>query len=279
MTPGGGPVAVLFDMGGTLEDVTREPAALARGEALLASRLSEAGVTRVALPPGELTTLIEEGLAAYKRRMNQERELAELPPLDLWSGWLLNHSQFALERLTAGLAEELSFLYETRCLSRRLRPEALPLLEDLSQRGYHLGVISNSISQTQVARTLSLHQLTSFFQTVQVSALAGRRKPHPLMFQRAAAELGVDPERCLYIGDTYTRDVLGARAAGYGYVLLMLSALGESADARDGDLAAVSGGPAAIWERRIAGLGEVGQTLAELRDSGKEGVRCGYAAS
>ena len=40
-------------------------------------------------------------------------------------------------------------------------------------------------------------------------------KPHPALFAEAARRLGLPPERILYVGDNYRRDVLGATAAGF----------------------------------------------------------------
>ncbi|MGE5623664.1 MAG: HAD family hydrolase [Methanocella sp.] len=279
MVPRVGPAAVLFDMGGTLEEVALEPAGSGRGETALLAELGGAGVIQRPLAPGELTARVEEGLNAYKRQMHAEGELRELAPLEIWSRWILAGEGFAPGRLTAQVAEELSFLYETEGFRRSLRPEARPMLEELTRRGYPLGVISNSISLTQVARTLRLHRLEALFGTVQVSALAGRRKPHPAMFLTAAAELHVEPGRCVYVGDTFTRDVLGARAAGYGYALLMRSPLGRETDARDGGDLEVYAAVEAVWERSITSLDEVPGLLAELEVSRKDGVADGYAAS
>jgi phosphoglycolate phosphatase len=50
------------------------------------------------------------------------------------------------------------------------------------------------------------------------------RKPHPLPLLHAAAVTGVDPRRCVYVGDA-ERDIVAGRAAGmqtiaaaYGYL-------------------------------------------------------------
>lgn len=42
----------------------------------------------------------------------------------------------------------------------------------------------------------------------------GLRKPDPAIFRRAADELSVIPEACLFVGDDPERDVLGAAAVG-----------------------------------------------------------------
>jgi putative hydrolase of the HAD superfamily len=46
------------------------------------------------------------------------------------------------------------------------------------------------------------------------SSEVGRRKPDPAIFERALEELGVVPERALFVGDTLATDVAGAQAVG-----------------------------------------------------------------
>jgi len=44
---------------------------------------------------------------------------------------------------------------------------------------------------------------------------AGARKPDPLLFRRVAAKLGVPPQRCVMVGNSYRHDVEGALRAGW----------------------------------------------------------------
>jgi phosphoglycolate phosphatase-like HAD superfamily hydrolase len=52
------------------------------------------------------------------------------------------------------------------------------------------------------------------------SHLVGHEKPDPAIFEHALAISGAERERTLHVGDMYTADVLGARAAGLSAVLL-----------------------------------------------------------
>jgi len=45
-------------------------------------------------------------------------------------------------------------------------------------------------------------------------------KPHPGIFHAGAQRLGLPPEDCLYVGDLYLVDVVGAQGAGMSSVLL-----------------------------------------------------------
>jgi len=52
------------------------------------------------------------------------------------------------------------------------------------------------------------------------STLVGVAKPDPAIFAPVLGELGFDPQRVLYVGDTVTADVRGATAAGMQVVQL-----------------------------------------------------------
>ncbi len=46
------------------------------------------------------------------------------------------------------------------------------------------------------------------------SHVVGVEKPDPAIFAFALEPMGLDPARCVYVGDTRFADVAGARAAG-----------------------------------------------------------------
>lgn len=103
-------------------------------------------------------------------------------------------------------------------LWQRVAPGTGDLLFALEERGYRLGVISNS--DGRVRSILERNDLLIHFSAVIDSHLVGVEKPDPAIFHMGAAALGVEPSRCLYVGDIYHVDVVGARAAGFFPVLL-----------------------------------------------------------
>ena len=56
--------------------------------------------------------------------------------------------------------------------------------------------------------------LAPYLDSVVFSSEVGKRKPHPAIFERALAELGVPPEQALFVGDRLYEDVGGAAALG-----------------------------------------------------------------
>jgi HAD superfamily hydrolase (TIGR01549 family) len=85
------------------------------------------------------------------------------------------------------------------------------------KRTYRLGVISNS--DGHMADLLARVGLADCFERVVDSTRFGVEKPDPRIFHFAAAELQVAPADCVYVGDVYSIDYLGARSAGFDAVL------------------------------------------------------------
>ncbi len=87
-----------------------------------------------------------------------------------------------------------------------------PLLHALRDAQIPFGIITNgSIHQQKKIDALGLGQLTS---CIFISQVFGAQKPDPAIFLAAAACLGVDPEKVLFVGDHPTYDIWGARSVG-----------------------------------------------------------------
>jgi putative hydrolase of the HAD superfamily len=97
-------------------------------------------------------------------------------------------------------------------------PEVAEALERLRTRSLRLAVVSNWDSR--LPALLDRLELTGFFDEVLVSALEGVEKPGTEIFRRAAQRLGVDPARCLHVGDSPLDDYRGAESAGMRAVLI-----------------------------------------------------------
>jgi len=94
------------------------------------------------------------------------------------------------------------------------------VLPTLSQLGAHrLAVLTNGPSDLQRAK-MRATGLDGRFEYVAISAEIGYGKPDPRAFEHVAASLGVDVRRCVMVGDSVRRDVVGAIAAGMRPVYL-----------------------------------------------------------
>jgi len=91
-------------------------------------------------------------------------------------------------------------------------PESAAVLAELRTRGLRLAVCSNW--DWDLAEAVDEVGLTGATDVLVSSAWVGARKPHPLIFERTLAEIDTDPERTLFVGDTWGPDVVGPRALG-----------------------------------------------------------------
>lgn len=100
----------------------------------------------------------------------------------------------------------------------QVRPGTRELLEELHRRGHRLGVISNS--DGHIVDLLAAIGLGDLFDSVTDSGAVGCEKPDPAIFRTALQSLGATPEASVYVGDVYSIDYMGARAAGMHAILM-----------------------------------------------------------
>ena len=97
-------------------------------------------------------------------------------------------------------------------------PDTPGVLASLQQQGYFLGVISNSVGT--LGGQLKREGLRGYFEAVFDSAIVGVEKPHPEIFQLALTSASVAAHEAVFVGDTYSTDVGGARLSGLHGVLI-----------------------------------------------------------
>lgn len=91
-------------------------------------------------------------------------------------------------------------------------------LDDLARTGYRLAVISNA--DGRIEALLDRVGLARHFEFVLDSEVVGFEKPDPRIFREGCERLGLEPAACLYVGDLYPVDYVGARNVGMEAVLL-----------------------------------------------------------
>jgi putative hydrolase of the HAD superfamily len=97
-------------------------------------------------------------------------------------------------------------------------PDAVPALARVRRAGLRAGVISNSDGSAR--RILEAVGLAPHVDFVIDSGVVGVEKPDRRIFEVALREAGVTADEAVYVGDLYSVDVLGARAAGLDAVLI-----------------------------------------------------------
>ena len=203
--------AILFDMGGTLrrtidndEGVERD--SIRRIMELLGADGSVDGFAQ----------LLSRRAKAYKGWA--EKSLIELNENALWTEWML--PDWPVEQVSE-IAIQLNQLYRESLGKRTIFPETQEVVLRLFRRGYRLGLVSNTTSSVEAPTLLKELGIYGCFETIVLSSIFGKRKPHPALLLQAARTMGIHPDRCAYVGDRPDRDVLSARKAGFAQTVLV----------------------------------------------------------
>ena len=218
--------AIIFDIGGTLEELKKD-----QNQRIICGKqlLSYMGIHGIKLDitAEQLMDTIETNNVLYRDwAMTTYREVS---PYEIWSKWYLKDFDISEESLRL-IANNLATIREEVGFVRFIREDAAETLKKLKDRGFSLGVISNTTSCSMAPGLLIKYGISEYFDTFYLSSLSGFRKPHPGLFKSAAMDLGVEPSSCIYVGDTVSRDVHGARAAGYLSTIRIESDVTKSID-------------------------------------------------
>lgn len=211
---------LLFDLGETLwtrrassEWEQLERSANLRAVELLRSRINPALLPR--LDDAALGERLRHDIDIHARAQVQRRTDIEpdvsLAVLEALHDWGFTH-----------LGKDLGdAIYETLRIripeSRQLFDDTLPTLDELQQRGFLLGVVTNRTHGGQLFLE-DLHRmgLDRYFpqDAIAISSDLALRKPHPGMFQHALNALRARPEEAAMVGDSLGADVWGALSLG-----------------------------------------------------------------
>jgi putative hydrolase of the HAD superfamily len=100
-------------------------------------------------------------------------------------------------------------------VGEQLYADARAVLVWANEAGYRLGLVTNRwFGRALLEPELKAHGLADLFDAVVVSCDVGYEKPHPEIFRRALADLGVPAERAVMVGDSLRADVAGAKRGG-----------------------------------------------------------------
>ncbi len=208
MTDYRGVAAVLFDLDGTLIEHTRD-----------------------------IRDLCLETFNAFAER------LAPLSRERFWETfWLKNHDMWYMTVdgvLTGDVARIYSFINTLRALkaderlaepmlqdwegriiaATRLFDDALPTMRRLRSADLRLGIVTNGF-KTMQNRKIHHHSLAVQVEFVLISEEAGVFKPDKALFSMALDRAGVSARQALFVGDTPSTDIEGARNSDLHAVLI-----------------------------------------------------------
>ena len=203
---------VLFDMGGTLEDIHVDDESRHASIQGVLDILRAHGID----PDKDFETAASAINAGWERYgAYRDPRQRELKPEEIWGSFVL--TDFGLdEESVRPYAEELAHMWEVTHYHRALRPHVREMLEGLKDLGMKLGVISNTASLYQVFDILKEYGIRDYFQDVTLSSVTGYRKPNPNIFMVSLHQVQSDPAHCAYVCDTISRDVIGPIRMGFG---------------------------------------------------------------
>jgi phosphoglycolate phosphatase len=184
-------------------------------------------------------TLIDSApdLGAAADRMRTDRGLPSLPAemyrpmagagargmLGVAFGLTPEHPEFTVMR------EEFFANYE-RCMTEQTYAfeGVAELIKALAHRALVWGVVTNKSKRFTEPLTRAMPLFTTA-RAIVSGDTTPHAKPHPEPLLEAARRLGLQPGRCLYVGDD-ERDIVAGRAAGMGTVAATYGYLGRESD-------------------------------------------------
>jgi putative hydrolase of the HAD superfamily len=203
--------AIFLDVGNTLRIVIEDKEFQ---ENAIRSLMDMTGTTE---PREQFLSKLEERFKAYRKQAKVD--LLEASEKELWTRYLL--PDYPAEKI-GPLAGKLTRAWRDHDGRRVPRPDVSFVVRELQRRGYILGIIANTITETEIPDWMEEDDLTDCFATVILSSRMGIRKPNPEIYLEACRRAGTEPSRTAYVGDNPIRDILGARNAGFGQVIIII---------------------------------------------------------
>ncbi len=119
---------------------------------------------------------------------------------------------------TRRLAEELALEHATLLASATEVPPANASFLGKASARYNLALVSNFDHGPTARQILHVGGVKEHFRHILISEEHGWCKPHPRIFTDALAALGVTPEEALFVGDSPSEDIVGAKGVGMDVV-------------------------------------------------------------
>jgi putative hydrolase of the HAD superfamily len=138
--------------------------------------------------------------------------------------------------------------------ARSLGSTTHALLEALRNRGLKLALVSNAFDPPRLLhRDLADAGVAERLDVAVFSSEVGKRKPHPEIFERALAALGVEPDAAVFVGDRLYEDVRGAGELGMVTVQALWFRADENPDGGEPDFTAFTQMDVLNVVRRLVG--------------------------
>lgn len=119
------------------------------------------------------------------------------------------------------MVESLVKIYEEYLYKAGLSvdKEVIEVIKILKEKGFKLGIVSNTPGGNVEKKILEDTGISSFFDIMLFSSFEGVRKPHPEIFMKVINFFKIRPEELLHIGDTPELDIEGPLKIGAKAIL------------------------------------------------------------
>jgi HAD superfamily hydrolase (TIGR01549 family) len=199
---------VIFDLGSTLIDFEGDYASILPGSIdTIADHLLSNGAE---FDRSEFLAKFNRALGEYHDRRNEDH---------------IEHTTYVILReVLASLAdvipeedllrEGLDVMYATSEGFWKPKADMRRVLDQLTDTGYRLGLLSNAGDEANVQRLIDRAGIRAYFDPILISAALGIRKPDPRLIVMILEDWGLSPSQVVMVGDLLETDILGAQRAG-----------------------------------------------------------------
>ena len=199
---------IFFDVGNTLRIVVPDQEFVDKAEADLMELI------QTKESHDELFEKLEARWKVY-RKLSKET-LLDVSEGELWTQFMLPDYE---PNMVYANAPKLTRLWRDHDGRRVARPDAVSTLKELQARGYTLGIIANTVTETEIPDWMAADGVAQCFKTTILFSKVRLRKPNPDIYHLACRCIGTPEANCAYVGDNPVRDVEGTQAAGFGMMI------------------------------------------------------------
>lgn len=201
---------IFFDVGNTLRIVVKDQAFIQQAEADLMALVGTAE------SHDAFFEKLEANWQTYRKL--SKKTLLDYSEGELWTQFML--PDYDANHIFANAAR-LTRLWRDHDGRRVARPDAVSTIRELFRRGYTLGIIANTVTETEIPDWMAADGVAGCFKTTILSSKVRLRKPDPAIYHLACQCIGIPEANCAYVGDNVKRDVEGTYAAGFGAMILI----------------------------------------------------------
>ncbi|MBW3583518.1 MAG: HAD family hydrolase [Euryarchaeota archaeon] len=201
---------VLFDLVGTLLDEESDYEAL---DGIMAETVDRFRLTNDPEElSGEFTLAFMEVL---RGEPEEDDEPATFIPFqeaakEVWSGLLVHHGIVPTEK-------DIAWFWDTyldiQRRTWRAYPEVVDTLKELQSDNVLIGIVTDA-DRYMLEDVIPAVGIEPYIDLAVSAEEAGHAKPHPALFRLALERTGIPASEVVMVGDSYERDVEGARGAG-----------------------------------------------------------------